>query len=328
MAPARPSSALGPPILPVVKYSAEWVKKWTRLQTQHAEFCPEIATPVFDPFDDLQERVDIIKSFERRVELAWNEKMAEKIREENRKRKREEQEAAERRLQERRERELREAAKKAKKVSGWFFSLSLSRSLIFFRETKKRAAEEDDDEGPPGKRTRVPADKEKLRNPAGKLFARKCLNCKARNLPCARHPDKSNAKSCWQCADRHLGGCEWDGDRDIAPEELDGALVEAFYDLRELLAGQSEYLVKSAQLHTVLLTEIRDLLKRQEERELESSGEEEEEEEKVSVVRGKIRRERDATTEESGDEAPGKGLKETEKSPVDGEATLDNSAAS
>jgi hypothetical protein len=44
----------------------------------------------------------------------------------------------------------------------WFFSLSFSRSLIFFRETKKRAAEEDDEEGPPEKRTRVPADKEKL----------------------------------------------------------------------------------------------------------------------------------------------------------------------
>jgi hypothetical protein len=108
-----------------VKYSAEWAKKWTRLQTQHAEFCPKIATPVFNPFDNLNERVNIIKSFERRVELAWNEKMVEKAWEENQKRKREEQEAAERRLQERREKELREVAKKAKKVSGSFLFLFL-----------------------------------------------------------------------------------------------------------------------------------------------------------------------------------------------------------
>jgi hypothetical protein len=69
------------------------------------------------------------------------------------------------------------------------------------------------------------------------------------------------------------------------------------------------------------------LLKWQEERDLASSREEEEEEE--PVVRGKIRRERDAPTEDSANEGPEKVLEEeSEKALEDGEMTLDNSAGS
>ncbi|HEV7737036.1 MAG TPA: hypothetical protein VGO47_06645 [Chlamydiales bacterium] len=65
----RPSSALGASLPPaLIRYSSEWVRKWTRVQTQHAKFFPEISSPVFNPMDDLKDRVKMIKVFEQKVE--------------------------------------------------------------------------------------------------------------------------------------------------------------------------------------------------------------------------------------------------------------------
>ncbi|HEV7737128.1 MAG TPA: hypothetical protein VGO47_07130 [Chlamydiales bacterium] len=128
----RPSSALGAPLPPaLIRYSAEWVGKWSRVQTQHAEFFPEISSPVFDPMDDLKDRVEMIKAFERKVEQAWADRMADKARDDLRKQRREEKEAADKRLQE----QQREAQRKAqKKVSGSFLSFLRLLTLIVDKE--------------------------------------------------------------------------------------------------------------------------------------------------------------------------------------------------
>jgi hypothetical protein len=125
-----------------------------------------------------------------------------------------------------------------------------------------------------------------------------------------------------------MGHCFWDGDPDIPGEENGDEVVDAIYYFRDFLEGHCDYVSKSMQVQNGLLLEIRDLLKRKEERDLASSGGEEEEEDEEPVVRGKIRRERDAPTEDSADEGLDKVLEELEKGLEDGEMTLDNSAES